>query len=336
MKENYTAWYIDFNDFFKQKTEQEKLEFLVRFAVLAPSSHNSQPWEFEIRDNTIVIKPNYKRALPISDSNYRQLFISLGCALENLLVAADYYGFETRLTYVNKSIEIALTYSNKVKSPPASHLVFSIPQRHTNRNKYESTPLPENFLKRAQSYTTQDVQIHFVEEQTIREAVADVVIAAGIAAMESTGFRKELSQHVKSNLTRSNVGMPAFGMGIPTPLSLVTSFLLSYVNVNKVFRKQEADLLKKHTPMFGVISTRGDIPESWIKAGQLYEKIALEAEQRNIRITPMAAVIQIGKYYKTIQKIIQTDFRPQIFFRLGYCKKITRHSPRLTAEEVIL
>ena len=62
---------------------------LIKAATQAPSGHNSQPWWFETSDHSIVIKPNFEKALPAVDGQHRELFISLGCALENLCIKAS-------------------------------------------------------------------------------------------------------------------------------------------------------------------------------------------------------------------------------------------------------
>ncbi|MBI2120581.1 MAG: hypothetical protein HYT94_03085 [Parcubacteria group bacterium] len=71
MKANYEPWNIDFLSFDTKKNEIDKLKFLIRFAVLAPSSHNSQPWSFSVGQNEIVIQPDMSRALHESDKNLR-------------------------------------------------------------------------------------------------------------------------------------------------------------------------------------------------------------------------------------------------------------------------
>jgi hypothetical protein len=66
---------------------------LVRYASLAASSHNTQPWKFKIDDGSISILPDFTRRCPIVDPDDHHLFVSLGCAAENLLVAAEAGGF---------------------------------------------------------------------------------------------------------------------------------------------------------------------------------------------------------------------------------------------------
>ena len=106
--------------------------------------------------------------------------------------------------------------------------------------------------------------------------------------------------------------------------------------MNRLLRKKDEKLLKEGTPLFVILSTRNDGKKDWMKAGQLYEKISLLAERSGIKTAIWAAPIQIGNYYKSLQKLIDSNFRPQIFFRMGYTDKRTPHSPRLSVANVLL
>jgi hypothetical protein len=59
---------------------------LVRYATLAASSHNTQPWRFRVRPASITILPDYSRRCPAVDPDDSHLFKSLGCAAENLVL----------------------------------------------------------------------------------------------------------------------------------------------------------------------------------------------------------------------------------------------------------
>jgi len=334
-QKNYQAWEVKIDDFYDKEVISDQLSFLVRFAVLAPSSHNSQPWRFEVRENQIVIRPDMRRALPQSDTNNRQLFISLGCALENLLIAADYYGFATQIVYQDNGAIISLQRIRQEPSQDKNHLILSIPKRHTNRNPYDNRMPDEQFLLWIKDLAVDEMRIDCITDQNIKNKITDVVIAAGIAAMDDRGFREELSHYVKSNITKAYTGMPMFGFGMPTPVSLIAPFMLKRFNMSKLSRKQDEKLLKEHTPVMVVISTKGDDAKTWIQAGQHYERIALMAEQKGMNTAPMAAAIQIGEFYRGLQKVLDIPFRPQVFFRLGYAEKDMPSTPRLLSGYVI-
>lgn len=69
-----------------------QLGLLLRYATLAPSSHNSQPWHFVLNDNTIALCADRMRALAVIDPYDRELIISCGAALLNLRVALSRAG----------------------------------------------------------------------------------------------------------------------------------------------------------------------------------------------------------------------------------------------------
>ena len=337
MKENFRAWSINIDDFHKQPTEADKLRFLLNFAVLAPSSHNSQPWRFEVEENEIKIFLEPTRRLVDSDKNYRQAYISLGCAITNIVTAANYYGFscsvecclDQRDEYL--AARITITKSSASVVLDKNQFIFSISKRVTNRNKYEDKTPPKSFMQEIKCFSADDLEICVITDQAQKGCLADIAIAAGITAMEDKKFRLELSQYVKSNITLLSVGMPAFGMGIPILVSFVAPTLIKYLNMNRLSRKSDEALLKRHTPVFVVIATREDNPINWIKTGQVYERIALFSTHEGLTTAMWAAPIQIGEYYREFQKILQTGFRPQAFFRLGYAGRETPHSPRLTS-----
>lgn len=56
--------------------------------MLAPSSHNTQPWRFCTSGDRVELYADRTRALPFNDPEDRELTISCGCALMNTRVAA--------------------------------------------------------------------------------------------------------------------------------------------------------------------------------------------------------------------------------------------------------
>lgn len=337
--QNYAAWSLD-PALFDQESPERRLQFLSRFAVLAPSSHNSQPWQFSVDGDTIVAAPDMRRALPQSDKNHRQLYLSLGCAVENVVIAAEYYGYLPEVSLANENG--AMTVRIRCMGEPipagqrsANHAALAIQRRHTNRNKYEARMPEASFLEWMRGMANDSMQFHFVSEEPKKAQVVQVVSDALIAAMDDDGFREELSHYIRPNITRATTGMPMSGFGMPTPPSFLAPLLLKKFNVNRLSRKQDEELLARHTPLFIIITTKANGAEQWISAGSAYERIAVEGEKRGIKTAPMAAAIQIGEHYRELQKILGTDSRPQMFFRIGYAAAMPPHSPRIPADGVM-
>jgi hypothetical protein len=59
------------------------------WAILAPNSHNLQPWKVDLSvPGQAVLYPDLDRLLPETDPFNRQITVSLGCFLELLRMAA--------------------------------------------------------------------------------------------------------------------------------------------------------------------------------------------------------------------------------------------------------
>lgn len=61
---------------------------IIRYATLAANGHNTQPWRFQLDQRRISIRPDFTRRTPAVDPDDHHLFVSLGCAAENLALAA--------------------------------------------------------------------------------------------------------------------------------------------------------------------------------------------------------------------------------------------------------
>src|SRR5512142_3516001 len=73
----------------------ERLRFLLSWAVLAPSRHNTQPWLFEIEGDEVRLYADGSRALHATDPDGRELLMACGAALTNLTLAAAHFGHAT-------------------------------------------------------------------------------------------------------------------------------------------------------------------------------------------------------------------------------------------------
>ena len=92
----------------------DQLSSLVSAATRKPSGHNTQPWHFTATGDEIIISPDYSRELPAVDGNRRELFISLGCATENLCLQASVLGYATEDFLDGNNIRLRLQASEHI------------------------------------------------------------------------------------------------------------------------------------------------------------------------------------------------------------------------------
>jgi hypothetical protein len=115
---------------------------LVAAAVLAASAHNTQPWLFGLFDDHIDFFADDRRTTGANDPLQREFFVSLGCALENLVLAAGANGYATDITLAQRNAE-GLVASIGIRPAPVvvSDLYREIGNRRSNRSKYRDTPV---------------------------------------------------------------------------------------------------------------------------------------------------------------------------------------------------
>ncbi len=171
---------------------------LVRDATLAPASHNTQCWKFSVTDKVITILPDLSRRCPAVDPDNHHLFVSLGCAAENLVQAARAHGLNGDAHFDSSRLLLSVTLAPTTAQTSA--LVKAIPARQVTRGDYDSKPLSSeelNLLQRAG--TAEGVQLLLLTERNAMDQVLDQVVQANTAQMADAAFVKELKSWIRFN-----------------------------------------------------------------------------------------------------------------------------------------
>ena len=71
---------------------------LVAAGILGANPHNTQPWRFLISDERIEVFADRSRHTALLDPRSRELRVGLGCAIENIAIAASVRGLVPTVT----------------------------------------------------------------------------------------------------------------------------------------------------------------------------------------------------------------------------------------------
>lgn len=316
---------------------RKEIEKILFYTANSPSSHNTQPWFITLDNDTIFIHADFDRRLVHSDKDDRELYISIGAALQNTLYAIQALGYSYDLKYFPKSdkslvAEVSVDFS-KIGEENPKHLT-NMEKRHSNRNIYHDKDIP-NEVSDFWKNLVKDlgVTLSLVRDKESKVKLGALVAKATLEAMADPNFRKELSGWVRHNLTKAHDGMPGYSMDMPTVMSFFGPFVLKNFNVGAMQAKKEKKRIET-SPIIALISGKNEM-QTWVQAGQAYERVVLDATANGIRSATMAAAVEIGDNYKEIMKILGINERPLVMFRLGYTDKIPKSTPKRTFEEIL-
>jgi hypothetical protein len=203
---NLEAWSVTPSDFPATGTLLDKARFAVRYAILAPSSHNTQPWRFVSGGRELLICADRTRSLPNIDPFDRELIISCGAALFNLRVALAHFLIPVEITTLPYSAEpdvvarIAFPESGPALKELAD-LFNAITKRATNRGPYIVEDISDRVIERLKSAAeSEGLDVAFARTSSERERIARLVAAADRRQFDDPRFRRALA-HAKA---RSN------------------------------------------------------------------------------------------------------------------------------------
>lgn len=336
-KNNYIPWSVDKKIFPSNSSLKVKMEFLLRYAVLAPSSLNTQPWKFKLTSNSIIILADLSKQLRVVDPTRRDFYISIGCAITNITEAAKWFSLETTLNIFNsdrfdKCAEVFIKQSNQ--QPDEESLIDYIPRRFSDKGSYNKKGLSKKFHLALNNITNNYCSILLISDSNTKSKIIELVVESDKNIMSKHKFRKEISGWLKPNFTHSKFGMPGFTMGLNLFQSVVAPFVIkglgSFAQIQS--RKDKALLLS--SPSFGVILTKNENKKSWLESGIIYEKLSLLATKESIRINPLSAIIEYSISNNSLKKLLKTNLFPTMFFRMGYSNNSEIHTPRASFREV--
>ena len=317
---------------------------LVGAAVLAPSEWNTQPWRFEVENTSVRMLRDPARLLPRTDPDSRGLMLSLGGALENLLIAARAYGLRPTVEYfpragANGVVAEVIWASGDVRRDRA--LFAAIPHRHTNRREYDGRGIfPE---QRAQlvAQVPEGLSLHWKDDRDGIRAVARLArdAAHDQARDEKTAAEQFAWMRFDGDARRRGDGVPIENLELGTATSWMAK---RYFDPRSWFSRfgpdhaaREAhDGLRSAGALVLLCAPKRDQAQ-WLMGGQAWERFALQATTLGLALQPVSAPIELERYRAPLLRAFDAaGEEPLMLVRLGRAKSTattTRRSVSLVA-----
>jgi nitroreductase len=337
-EEALATWAIDAAAFPGNRSEADRLLFLINYAVLAPSSHNAQPWRFRLCNRSLEICADPARALPIADPAGREQIMSCGAAVFNLRIALRHFGFSGDITTLPDANEPDLLARIQLgphfnPTPAEAQLFEAIPRRHTNRFPFEAR-LPSIGLLTdlREAAALEGARLKIVEGEAARQMIASLVAAGDRRQYEDLDFRKELATWIHPNRSQRRDGLPGYAFGIGGLLSYVGPLAIRVFNHGEA-RGQHDRQVVEGSPVLAILTTPADTPADWLAAGQALQRVLLRATADGVSASFLNQPIQVPDLRVRLRNIIG-DGPPQMLIRLGYGPPV-KPTPRRAVGDVL-
>ena len=335
----HDPWQTDENDFPGQADPSDQLRFLLNYAILAPSSHNTQPWQFEVSDESLFLRADRTRSLPVVDPNGRELTISCGAALGHLQVAMRYFGYRPIIEIFPDPGDADLLARIKVgesieQSPYDVRLFKAIQMRRTTRLRYEDRALPESLIKESNEAAAREgMEFQSIVDPSIRGEIAALISEGDRIQFADSAFRRELSSWIHSKRTVSRDGMSGERFGMPDILSPIIALLIRTFDLGKSVAAKDQEIAAG-SPTLVVLATPGDEPGEWLRVGQVLSHILLSATASGVTTAYLDQPVEVRQLRQRVREVVGMEGFPQILLRMGFGPKL-EPTVRRAVDEVL-
>jgi len=339
---------------------------LVRAAILAASPRNTQPWLFKVTNSSIGLYLDSQRYPGAVDPYLREEHIGMGCALENLMQAATANGYAASATLLPGQMVEASAYSKyqlvaQVGLAPGpkqhSKLHDAIPHRHTNRNPYQLTSLPEDFVDEIRQIASEetDVKMFVFAADEDRNRIVDMMSKACNIVFTDPQMVQGSDRFVRhewSDIQKFRDGLIPDEDG-QTPLTTAMRKVAPpswwrYTFRHKVWPTTSYMDSVRATPFYGLIAVRDryDLEQS-LRAGRIWQRAHLLATAHNVAGQPLNQIVELVDHQRSLNQqpkalaelaelIGDTDWQPTFMFRFGYPIRDVGPSPRRPVQACLL
>ncbi|MFG0326029.1 MAG: Acg family FMN-binding oxidoreductase [Phycisphaerales bacterium JB037] len=330
-------WFINERAFPASREVQAKLQFCLKYAVLAPSSHNSQPWRFRVGVRHADVIADRSRGLPVVDPEDRELTISCGAALYHLELAAHVHGMRTETELLPSAADGDLLARVKVvgdsePTPEHGSMLKAVVRRHTHRGAFEDRQPPVALLERCRSLAAGFGVGFRVLEGRDRIVLSELIAEADLMQLGDRRFRRELASWMHHNRSHSKDGLPGFALGMSEVESVAVPWIVRTFDVGDG-RAAKDEELAQHSPVLAVFDTPGDEVGDWVNAGRALAAVLLKATAAGMAASYLNQPIEVGELRPRVGKLVHGMGRPQLVVRMGYAQGM-RHTPRRPVDEV--
>ena len=310
----------------------DHVDMLLRAAGLAPSLHNSQPWQFAVGSSHVEVYADASRQLRHSDPAGRSLLISCGAAVFNLRVAFAHLGLRPRPRLLpdeaNPTLVATIEVDKGQQGADLGRFYEALLARRTNRRPFQDRRLPPSVTANvSDAARTEGAALSVFDDPEEVARIVDLLNDADIVERAQPSRIGERARWVGEERREVEAGIPSASLG-PRPTQVRTAFRdLSLAHIPRDHAAFET------APTLAVLSTTSDKPVDWVRAGQALERVLLEATAAGISASFINQPVEQDDLRWQVRNPLTGIGHAHMILRLGYGPPVPA-TPRRPVQEV--
>lgn len=306
-------------------------------AMLAPSTHNTQPWRFVAGPSVLDLFTDPTRALTVIDPGGRQQTISCGAALLGARLSLAAEGAGVTVSELPDPADpdhlarLTVTAGGSAPDADAGRLDRAADQRHTNRRAFDHEPVAPAVIARLQAAAQQEGTFLVpLTEEPGRSLVAALTAEAEGLLFGSPAYRAELRDWAGRPGDQVD-GIPAASIPAAGRVSdrLPTRGLDQYGTGRLPAGAGAAD-----DACLLLLATGTDDPHGWLAAGQALGRILLELTTDNLVAGLYTQLTEIPRIRDQVRSVTRLVGYPQLLLHVGHAVR-TPPTPRRSVPDVL-
>jgi len=319
-------------------SERPEMRDFIRYATLAPNGHNTQPWRFRIDERRIEVLPDFSRRTRIVDPDDHHIFVSLGCAAENLALAAGARGHPGELGFEPANDgSVVLTFGGGPSVPAA--LFDAIPKRQSTRADYDGKSVSTSDLESlTRAAVLPGVDLILITDRPKMDRVRDLVVSGNSAQIADGAFVRELKSWLRFSpreALQSGDGLFSATTGNPTLPAWLGPRLFDWVFKAGTENEKYARQISSSSGI-AVFVTQKEDREHWVLAGRACQRFALQATALGMKHAFINQPVEVAKLRPELASLVgMPGRRPDLVMRFGYGPTLP-YSARRPVEAVLV
>ncbi len=323
-------------------TDESKIRHILQYGILAPSTHNTQPWKFQIQGNRVNVFADFTKKIPEADPTGRDMYMSVGALVKNIELACQAYGvgitihIQPHLAGQEHVATLELKNLQAAKEPNDTSVLDALIQRQNYRGFFKPEINHHKIEAIIKTLNNKSVNADVIFEQKTLLELARLTAEGLKMGYASSSFRHEISSYINHNLSRKRHGLHGYSLRMNFPVSVI----IPRVMKRKDIGPKLAELNYKSfisAPGVIVLSAPDD-QKSWFETGRVLEEIQIQLTRSGLTSSIYAAAIEMGTLRGQVARLVSLPpgRLPQLLFCIGTATSPLPHSVRKKLDSVII